>query len=281
MKSHEQYLKEIYEKARIEKMHRKFVTRRVLTLCFSCCLALSLLISVLFVQSGLNKPDESDKTGSATGSSPKTDAPYYTSDPLHYNSVNELKKAISQENIEQLYAHASTAELPPEKANELKENVRKIQAQGVIVPCLNGKATELRNKDGLPNISLFISEAYGLPWVYYYPFVSTGENFYIKITRLPNHVTPQQTLLTASEAIKELSPNSPNIGNLGEQHKEIYNQRLRLLNREVTALICEYKADNRSSIMFIYDELLVEVRCNPKVWGDSWFAALSLDYLNE
>ena len=90
----------------------------------------------------------------------------------------------------------------------------------------------------------------------------------------------QQNNLTASAAIKELSPNSPNIDNLGEQHKNIYNQTIRLRDREVTALICEYKTDNRNSITFIYNDLLVEIRCDPKVWTDQWFSALSFESLN-
>ena len=231
------------------------------------------------LQGTTNNTDESDMAGSNTVYPPGNDADYIY--PLHYNSVDELKNAISKENVDQLYAKYSISELPAEKANELKGNVNKIQTQGVIVPCLNGKAVELRDKDGFPNISLFVSEAYGLPWVYYYPSVSTGENFYIKITQLPNNVLHKQNILNASEAIKELSPNSPNVGKLGEQHKDIYNQALHLLDREVTALIYEYKTDNRNSIIFTYDELLIEIRCDPTVWSDQWFSALSFDSLKE
>ena len=231
------------------------------------------------LQGTINNTGKSDITGSITVSSPENDPDYIH--PLHYNSVDELKNAISKENIEQLYAKYSAAELPAEIENELKENINKIQAQGVFVPCLNGKMVELRNKDGLPNILLFVSEAYGLPWVWYYPSVSTGENFYIKITQLPNSVSHGQNILTASDAIKELSPNSPNVGKLSEQHKDIYNQPLHLLDREVTALIYEYKTDNRNSMIFIYDELLIEIRCDPKVWSDQWFSALSFDSLKE
>ena len=227
------------------------------------------------MQGAINNTDKSDIAENSTVSSPENDPDYIQ--PLRYNSVDELKNAISKDNIGQLYAKYSVTELPTEKANELKENINKIQAQGVFVPCLNGKMVELRNKDGFPNILLFVSEAYGLPWVWYFPGVSTGENFYIKITQLPNNISHKQNSLTASEAIKELSPNSPNVGNLGEEHKAIYNLPLHLLDREVTALIYEYKTDNRNSILFIYDELLIEIRCNPKVWSDQWFSALSFD----
>lgn len=200
--------------------------------------------------------------------------------PLSYNSFNEFQNSISKENAEKIYAEYSAAKISTENINKLKAFVNEIQTQEVVVPCLNGKVIDLRNKEGLPNISLYVSEAYGLPWVYYHPSVSTGENFYIKMTYLPNNITEKQINLTASEVIKELSPNSPNINNLGEQHKDIYNQNIKLRDREVVALICEYKTDNRDSITFIYDDLLVEIRCDPRVWSDQWFSSLTFDNLN-
>ena len=87
--------------------------------------------------------------------------------------------------------------------------------------------------------------------------------------------------MTASEVIKELSPNAPNINNLGKQHKNIYNCDIKLSNREVTALVYEYKNDNRNSIKFVYDGLLVEIRCNMQVWNEQWFAELSFDSINK
>lgn len=225
---------------------------------------------------------DSDIIGSDTGSLQVDDnspAPNYIY-PLHYNSVSEFKNSISKENAEKIYAEYLVAKLPLEKINALKAFVGKIQTQDFIVPCINGKVVDFRNKEGFYNISLFASEAYGLPWVFYYPSVSTGENFYIKTTCLSSNIMNQQNNLTASAAIKELSPNSPNIDNLGEQHKNIYNQTIRLRDREVTALICEYKTDNRNSITFIYNDLLVEIRCDPKVWTDQWFSALSFESLN-
>lgn len=200
--------------------------------------------------------------------------------PLYYDSFDELQNSICKENAEKIYAEYSAAKISPEKINELRVFVNKIQTQEIIVPCLNGKEVDLRNKEGLSNISLFASEAYGLPWIYYYPRVSTGENFYIKITYLPNNIIEKQKELTASAVIKELSPNSPNVNNLGEQHKDIYNQSIKLRDREVTALICEYKNDNRNSITFVYDGLLVEIKCDTSVWSEQWFSALTFDNLN-
>ena len=158
--------------------------------------------------------------------------------------------------------------------------LEKIEAnRSVPQPMLDNKSITYRNKEGFSNITFFVNELYGLPWIWYFPTVSTGENFYIAITYLPDG--ERQRNMTASEVIKELSPNSANIDNLGKQHESICNRQIALGDREVTALVIEYKEDTRDSIFFVYEDLLVMVRCNSEVWSDQWFSTLSFDTISK
>ena len=158
--------------------------------------------------------------------------------------------------------------------------LEKIEAnRSVPQPMLDNKSITYRNKEGFSNITFFVNELYGLPWIWYFPTVSTGENFYIAITYLPDG--ERQRNMTASEVIKELSPNSANIDNLGKQHENICNRQIALGDREVTALVIEYKEDIRDSIFFVYEDLLVMVRCNSDVWSDQWFSTLSFDTISK
>ena len=158
--------------------------------------------------------------------------------------------------------------------------LEKIEAnRSVPQPMLDNKSITYRNKEGFSNITFFVNELYGLPWIWYFPTVSTGENFYIAITYLPDG--ERQRNMTASEVIKELSPNSANIDNLGNQHESICNRQIALGDREVTALIIEYKEDTRDSFFFVYEDLLVMVRCNSDVWSDQWFSTLSFDTISK
>ncbi len=141
-------------------------------------------------------------------------------------------------------------------------------------PMLDGKPIAYRNEEGFSNITFFVRELYGLPWIAYYPEVSTDENPFIKITYLPESIETNNDP-SASAVIKQLSPNSPNVNNLGTQHKSIYERKIKLRDREVTALVCEYKDDPRNNTAFVYGDLLIEVRGTPEVWGDGWFSALS------
>ena len=146
-------------------------------------------------------------------------------------------------------------------------------------PMLEGDPITYRNEEGFSNITFLGNELYNLPWIWYFPTVSTGENFYIAITYLPDG--ERQRNMTASEVIKELSPNSANIDNLGKQHENICNRQIALGDREVTALVIEYKEDTRDSIFFVYEDLLVMVRCNSDVWSDQWFSTLSFDTISK
>ena len=158
--------------------------------------------------------------------------------------------------------------------------LEKIEAnRSVPQPMLDNKTITYRNKEGFSNITFFVNELYGLPWIWYFPTVSTGENFYIAITYLPD--VERQRNMTASEVIKELSPKSANIDNLGDQHESIYNKQMKLNDHEVTALVIEYKEATRDSIFFVYEDLLVMVRCNSDVWSDQWFSTLSFDTISK
>ena len=143
-------------------------------------------------------------------------------------------------------------------------------------PMLGGKPITYRNKEGFSNITFFVKELYGLPWIAYYPQVSTGENFFIKITYLPEIIETDYDPST-SAVIKQLSPNSPNVNNLGTRHKNIYEKNRKLRDREVTALVCEYNDDPRNNTAFVYGDLLIEVRGRAEVWNDEWFASLSFE----
>lgn len=241
---------------------KKYVEIIAVLLCLCLCLCLCACN---------NKPPKAHNATDISANAP--DQPVIF--PFHYDSLIDFKNSLCKE--ETLYAELSEKGVKSETVDEFKVFVEKLRSKNIIVPYLNGEVIELRNEEGYSGIALFASELYGLPWIFYHPSVSTSENFYIKITCLPDNIIGMQKNTTASDVIKELSPNSPNINNLGTQHEKIYNQKIKLSDREVTALVCEYKTDNRNSIIFIYDGFLVEVRCDPQVWNAQWFSSLSFD----
>ena len=192
-------------------------------------------------------------SGASTMTSGDVTPPEYIY-PFCYDSLSLLKEAMSSDG--ELYDELSRKGAGSEIIDGFGTFIEKYKSQGMIVPFMNGKEIEFRDEEGYSNISVFPSEAYGLPWVIFYPSVPTGENFYIKLTCLPD---------------------SPNINNVGEQHERIYDRVTELEDRKVTAMVVEYKTDKRNSIFFVYGEMLVEVRCDPAVWGAKWFSCLSFE----
>ena len=201
--------------------------------------------------------------------------------PEKFDSLAELKSSLSKKNEEAFYAKYADMGLPRTQLDALTSFVTKLQSQKICIPYIDGKEITLRNREGLSNISLYVSERYDLPWIYFHPQVSNGENYFIKVTYLPDDILTASKNPVASEVIKILSPNSANIGNLGTQHEKIYNQKIQLKDCEVTALVCEYKNDSRNSTIFVYEDLLVEIRSNPTVWDSQWFSTLSFGTIEE
>jgi hypothetical protein len=193
---------------------------------------------------------------------------------FHFNSYNEMIHAFQKRDLNPgNYTIRELKKLLDEPYTRFVNQVTKDRS--FPHPMLNGEPITYRNAEGFYNIAFSVNELYDLPWIWYYPYVSTGENFYIKMTYLPNDVVQDPETTPASEVIKALSPNSPNVNNKGKQHKDIYNKEITLADRNVTALVYEYKEDTRNTTFFVYGDLLVQISSDSDVWTDEWFASLS------
>jgi len=193
--------------------------------------------------------------------------------PMSFDTIEKLTGAVFTEDGESIMDYfKGQSEIELNKVGYLISSMRSLEC---AMPNCGGRSPVLRDKEGLSNIVLFANEQYDLPWIFLYPVVSSGQNYYIKWTVIPESCLAGGEDKNASEIISMLSPDSPNVGNVGSQHKSIENVTVQLGDREVTAVSMTYNNDSRNSIVFVYDRLLVEVRCDTEEWTDSWFAALS------
>jgi hypothetical protein len=195
---------------------------------------------------------------------------------IEFASLRELQNALKSQNENDIFVDFLEQGATNKQIENLRSMVKAIRLHNNIVPYLNGEVIELRNEDGFSNITLFASEKYELPCIFYHPKVSTGDNLYIKVTCIPDEYLQGHETESASDFIRRMSPNYPNIDNLGSQCQAVYSTIVELSDRDVTALVDEYKTSKRNSTMFVYDNLLVEVRNNPEVWNSEWFSTLSL-----
>ena len=201
--------------------------------------------------------------------------------PFGYDSFADLLNAVSKENEEKLYDFSIYYPTPESVIALFKSFVAKLQVDGITIPYINGNEIELRNKKGFSNIALFMCELYNLPWIWYFPKVSTGENLYIQITYIPDNILEKFEIPIASDIIKEIAPNAPNVDKFSDSYNAVYNKELQLGDRTVVALVYECVSDKRDYTYFVYDDFLVMVRNNPEVWTDEWFRTLTFDFFNE
>ncbi len=213
----------------------------------------------------------------------KEEISYYPSfssgSSIDYDTFAKLKKALSSKNEDKLLSYFLNERVAGEQVKNVQIMLNTIRLHGNIVPYIDGKAIELRNEDGFSNITLFSSEKYGLPCIFYSPKVSNGDNLYITVTCIPDEILQEQESSTASDLIKIIAPGYPNIDNFGTRCSNVYNEVIKLSDREVDAMVYEYNNDNRNSTFFIYDHILVEVRNDPDIWGMQWFSTLSFGSL--
>lgn len=195
---------------------------------------------------------------------------------FHFDSYGEMIQAFGKSST--IADGKSLSELGDSLGKNYSLFAERVCADGSFPqPMQNGETISYRNREGFSNILLSTSELYGLPWIWYYPSVATGENFYIKLTYLPRDVAGAEDADTASKVISILAPSAPNVNNKGSGHTSIYEKTIVLADRQVTALVINYVDDTRSSIFFIYDDLLVLVRCPGDVWDEAWFSTLSFE----
>ena len=118
---------------------------------------------------------------------------------FYFDSYDEMIKDFCKYDV--LKSSYTIQDLIPKLGEPYSVIVERVKADRSFPrPMLDGKEMTYRNKEGFSNITFFVRELYGLPWVWYFPSVSTGENFYIGVTYLPEGVDET----SASAAIKAL-----------------------------------------------------------------------------
>ena len=194
---------------------------------------------------------------------------------IEFSSLKELQNALDPQNETKLCSYFLKQGATIEQTENLKNMAKTIRMRNNIVPYINGTAIEFRNEEGYGNITMFASEKYELPCIFYHPKVSSGDNLYIKVTCIPDEYFQDYEFTSAADLIKIMSPNYPNIGNPGNYCNSVYNATVKLSDRNVIALVYEYTASKRNSTFFVYDNLLIEVRNDPEIWNSEWFSSLS------
>ncbi|MBQ3927382.1 MAG: hypothetical protein II710_01905 [Clostridia bacterium] len=201
--------------------------------------------------------------------------------PMSFDSFSDLCQTASKTEKDSITDFFQEHGHTEETLARVTAFVASIQNQESCIPFFGEDVITLRDKEGYTNICLFASESFQLPWLFFYPKVSSDKNYYLKLTILPEEYLEGIENLTASELLSKLAPDYPNIGQLGDQQMSIENQTIHLQDREVVAMSIADKEDSRNSLWFLYGKLLVEVRCDVQEWNEDWFSNLSFQPIGQ
>ncbi len=214
---------------------------------------------VLPTQSTLN-PDKTDREPGDLVQKPEESIPWT---PLSFASPEQFR--ASMERRGELGNISSIQTYGKEDLTFTRDFFTALRMERNVIPYMKGEEMTLGN------IVFYLRGDYGLPWVYFRTNDDAGT--YIKITLIPSEYSATIGE-TASGLLKKIAPEAVNIGQPGPDNRNIYEREIKLQDRTVTALVHEYFSDDRNGYLFIYNQMLVWVCCNPEILGEGWFADL-------
>ncbi|WP_303804439.1 dockerin type I repeat-containing protein, partial [Ruminococcus flavefaciens] len=150
----------------------------------------------------------------------------------------------------------------------------------LYVPAIDGKACDLRNKEGFSNISLMTAELYNLPWIWYHCKVN---NIDVDVKLAYHSVIESSELNSAKnyyEVLKVIAPDAPNPDNYAkfESYQKIYESEITIANGEkVVAMISEIANSSNVYVMFVYEGKLVSIYANKDDLSESFLSSFSLE----
>jgi hypothetical protein len=153
----------------------------------------------------------------------------------------------------------------------------RITSNTILVPVINGEIATLRDKEGYPNITLFVAELYNKPWIWYHCSVD-GVDVIIKTMYIDDvSLLEKSKDENVSWLVKQLAPDAPNINNYTsfDNYKSISLIDHQLNDKNMQIMVTELKDDPRYFYKFIYDNLLVSIQSPQDILDIDVFNKLS------
>lgn len=155
----------------------------------------------------------------------------------------EIKQWLSPDSVEEICDSYGNESFRAFAERRLEENF-------FYMPTLDGEVIDLRGKEGYSNMTLFPSELYGMPWMWYH-CVADGTELTVKVT-YPETVTED-----VSELISLLAPDAPNLHNIGNHPS--YESVSMIEAGERRVMESRVKDSPRRYYAFVFGDALVKI----------------------
>jgi len=213
-----------------------------------------------------SQPDEDTSSLATDVSSQSEDMPedFPESPPiynsLNYNSVDELIGDISGESMDEIMKTIEDTRKNEKRDGTFREFITELRSDYLYVPYYQNREIEFLDKEGFYAITLFPSELYSQPWVWYYPDRDQTDVFCICIMKLDENTKAKANKNGAPWLMKEINPHGKDSETPYPLYTKSYEKEVVLQNRTVTALVGHWENDDRGvNIHFVYDDIFVKV----------------------
>jgi hypothetical protein len=181
--------------------------------------------------------------------------------------------------VEALHEYTGWYPKVPGRFRRFVETVRERQA--VWIPCYDGKVIPFINDKNYQKICINSAMVWETPEIAYVCSFRADSSDFSPITTY--YIEKEWAEKGKSEGVSAMfdqyCPGAPTVSNwqLDKNNKIIYERDLKLRGETVKAMFRERKDDIRISVSFVYDNILVQIRANPDLITDEWFANFHLE----
>ncbi len=148
----------------------------------------------------------------------------------------------------------------------------------IAVPQIDGNPIALQNKEGYATATLFTSELFNLPWLWYHCVVD-DQNIVVKISYLNVVGNFENNSTRYTDILNLIAPGAPSPENYENyvSYEKIYEKQV-VLDDDVivTAMISELKDTSKVFISFYYDGLLVLLHGDKEMLSDDFLQSFSI-----
>ena len=210
------------------------------------------------------------KTGKET-TLPQEEPNYYP--PIHYQSYEDLTGFASQ--------IAQGAEPSPGTTDDelliYQNATEKLDRQALPIPCLNGNRIALHSATGESAITLFHSELYLKPWIWYETDIN-NQAVTVRIMLDQDVVRAFDEGDSCAEVVKHIAPDAPNVDNYQDfdGYEKIFEQSITTADGAKIALVQRESSRDREYISFMQNGFLVTIAGPQGVITDDWLEMFSV-----
>ena len=191
---------------------------------------------------------------------------------FYYNSFDEVAMDLNGNMDKKQLELIEEAEI---KKGTFKKFIKnRVTKNELYIPCYNKEMIPLSNEEGFSNIKIFPYEAYDRPWIWYYGEINNSE-FTVKTAYLTQDEYDTVKGKSIIDFLREYQPGHISSSNFKKDPywENVYESDLKLKDCKVETIVYKSCDDPRTTVGFMYDEMLVEVTYySDKVTDDIWKA---------